>query len=120
MRAAMEELVNIFKKANSRFYWFDFTVRGHRYRGSTGETKVVRATKVASMKLAQAVEHGDLFSTRSTLLIEFSERFLTWLDETRVEEKTRKYYRNGCRLLKGTPVLSMRLTEITHYKRAPL
>jgi hypothetical protein len=73
----------------------------------------VRATKVASVKLAQTVEHGDLFSTRSTLLVEFSERFLTWLDETRVEEKTRKYYRNGCRLLKGIPVFSMRLTEIT-------
>lgn len=71
MRAAMEEFVKLFKKAKSRFYWFDFTVRGHRYRGSTGETKVVRATKVASMKLAQAVEHGDLFSMRSTLLVVF-------------------------------------------------
>jgi hypothetical protein len=69
--------VKIFKKAKSRFYWFDFTVRGQRYRGSTGETKAARATKVASMKLVQAVEHGDLFSTRSTVLFEFSERFLT-------------------------------------------
>jgi integrase len=105
--------VKIFKKAKSRFYWFDFTVRGQRYRGSTGEAKAVRATKVASMKLAQAVEHGDLFSTRSTVLFEFSERFLTRLDEVRVEQKTRKYYRNGCRLLKATPLFSMRLTEIT-------
>ena len=105
--------MKIFKKAKSRFYWFDFTVRGQRYRGSTRETKAVRATKVASMKLAQAVEHGDIFSTKSTVLFEFSERFLTWLDETRVEEKTRKYYRNGCRLLKPTPVFSMRLTEVT-------
>jgi len=109
----MEELVKLFKKAKSRFYWFDFTVRGQRYRGSTGETKAVRATKVASMKLPQAVEHGDLFSARATVLSEFAERFLTWLEEARVEEKTRKYYRNGCRLLKPTPVFSMRLTEIT-------
>ncbi|MGH9544349.1 MAG: hypothetical protein ACRD23_03955 [Terriglobales bacterium] len=105
--------MRIFKKAKSRFYWFDFTVRGQRYRGSTGETKAVRATKVASMKPAQAVEHGDLFSTRSMVVVEFSERFLTWLGETKVEEKTRKYYRNGCRLLKTTPVFSMRLTEIS-------
>lgn len=105
--------MKLFKKTKSRFYWFDFTVRGQRYRGSTGETKAVRATKVASMKLAQAVEHGDLFSARSTVLFEFSERFLTRLDEARVEEKTRKYYRNGCRLLKATPLFSMRLTEIT-------
>jgi site-specific recombinase XerD len=108
----MEEPVKIFKKAKSCFYWFDFTVRGQRYRGSTGETKAVRATKVASMKLAQAVERGDLFSVRATVLSEFSERFLTWLDETRVEEKTRKYYRNGCRLLNPTTVFSLRLTEI--------
>ena len=65
------------------------------------------------MRLAQAVEHGDLFSAEATVLSEFCERFLAWLEETRVEEKTRKYYRNGCRLLKATPVFSMRLTEIT-------
>jgi len=86
--------VKLFKKANSRFYWFDFTVRGQRYRGSTGETKAVRATKVASMKLAQALEHGDLFPTKPTVLAEFSQRFQSWLDEARLEEKTRKYYRN--------------------------
>jgi hypothetical protein len=56
--------VKLFKKAKSRFYWFDFTVRGRRYRGSTGETKAVRATKVASMKLVQALEQGDLIPTR--------------------------------------------------------
>lgn len=65
------------------------------------------------MKLVQAVEHGDLFYTRSTVLFEFSQRFLTRLNEARVEERTRKYYRNGCRLLKATPLFSMRLTEIT-------
>lgn len=106
-------LVKLFKKRKSRFYWFDFTIRGQRHRGSTGETKAVRATKVASMKLAQALEHGDLFPTRPTVLAAFSQRFLGWLDEARVEEKTRKYYRNGCRLLKVTPTFGMRLTEIT-------
>jgi integrase len=90
-----------------------FTVRGQRYRGSTGETKMVRATKVASMKLARAVEQGDLFYTKPTVLAEFSQRFQSWLDEVRLEEKTRKYYRNGCRLLKATPIFGMRLNEIT-------
>ncbi len=105
--------MNLFKKSKSRFYWFDFTVRGQRHRGSTGETKAVSATKVASMKLVQALERGDPFPTKPTALAEFSERFLSWLDDTRVEEKTRKYYRNGCRLLKVTPIFGMRLTEIT-------
>jgi hypothetical protein len=65
------------------------------------------------MRLAQALEHGDLFPTKPTVLAEFSQRFLGWLDEARVEAKTRKYYRNGCRLFMATPVFGMRLTEIT-------
>ena len=65
------------------------------------------------MKLAQVLEYGDWFPTKPTVLAEFSQRFLSWLDETRMEEKTRKYYRNGCRLLNVTPTFSMRLTEIT-------
>jgi hypothetical protein len=109
----MEELVKLFKKSKSRFYWFDFTVRGQRYRGSTGETKAVKATKVASMKLARALEHGDLFPTKPTVLVKFSERFLSWLEEARLEEKTKKFYRNGCRLLNATAIFNMRLTEIT-------
>jgi len=32
VRAAMENLAKTFKKAKSRFYWFDFTIRGQRYR----------------------------------------------------------------------------------------
>ena len=105
--------MKLFRKAKSKFYWFDFTVRGQRYRGSTGETRAVSAAKVASMKLAQALEHGDLFSTKPTVLAEFSQRFQSWLDDARLEEKTIKYYRNGCRLLNATPIFGMRLTEIT-------
>jgi hypothetical protein len=105
--------VKLFRKPKSRFYWFDFTIRGQRYRGSTGETKMVRAAKVASMKLARALEHGDLLPAKPTVLAEFTERLLKWLDEARLEEKTKKFYRNGCRLLKVTAVFSMRLAEVT-------
>jgi len=48
------------------------------------------------MKLVQALEQGDLFPAKPTLLAEFSQRFQSWLGEARLEEKTRKYYRNGC------------------------
>jgi hypothetical protein len=109
----MEELVKLFRKTKSRFYWFDFTVRGQRYRGSTGESKAVRATKVASIKLAQALEHGDLFPTKSTVLAEFSERFLGWLQEARLEQKTKAFYKNGCPLLRVTALFNMKLAEIT-------
>ena len=105
--------MKLFKKAKFRFYWFDFTVRDQRYRGSTGETKAVYATKVASMKLARALEHGDLFPTKPIVLSDLSERFLAWLEEARLEDKTRKFYKNGCRLLKVTSIFSMRLPDIT-------
>jgi hypothetical protein len=39
--------VKLFGKPNSKFYWYDFTVRGRRYRGSTQETKSARAAKAA-------------------------------------------------------------------------
>jgi hypothetical protein len=48
--------VKLFKKAKSRFYGFDFTIRGRRYHRSTGETKAVRAMKAASMKPMQTIE----------------------------------------------------------------
>jgi hypothetical protein len=49
VRAARRKLVKLFRKPNSRFYWYDFTVRGHRYRRSTQETKLARAAKAASV-----------------------------------------------------------------------
>jgi hypothetical protein len=39
VRARMEELVKLFRKPKSKFYWYDFTVCGRRYRASTQETK---------------------------------------------------------------------------------
>src|SRR5246127_257173 len=108
-----EELVKLFKKPNSKFYWYDFTVQGHRYRGSTQETRSVRALKTASLKLASVIENTDLLPRRPTALGRFAERFLTWVDDGRLEEKTKKFYRNGWRLLKATPVSDMRLDLIT-------
>jgi len=105
--------VKIFRKPKSKFYWYDFTIRGRRYRGSTHETKAVRAMKAASLKLAEVIEGTDPLPTKPFALGEFSQRFLTWVDDARVEEKTRTYYRNGWRLLKAPAIVNMRLDEIT-------
>jgi hypothetical protein len=59
VRAARRKLVKLFRKPNSRFYWYDFTVRARRYRGSTQETKSVRAVKAASLRLASVIEGTD-------------------------------------------------------------
>ena len=105
--------MNLFKKPKSKFYWYDFTVRGDRYRGSTQETRAVRASQVAGLKLAQVIACTDQLPKRPTLLDEFSQRFFSWVDNGRLENKTKKYYRNGWRLLKTTVVVGFRLDEIT-------
>jgi integrase len=113
VRAARRKLVKLFRKPNSKFYWYDFTVRGRRYRGSTQETKSARATKAASLKLASVIEGTDPLPSKPSVLSEFAERFDTWVEDGRLEEKTKKFYRNGWRLLKASPVAGLRVDQIT-------
>jgi hypothetical protein len=105
--------VKLFRKPNSRFYWYDFTVRGHRYRRSTQETKLARAAKAASVKLGSVIEGTDPFPSKPSVLSDFAERFDTWVEDGRLEKKTKKFYRNGWRLLKATPVAGLRVDQIT-------
>lgn len=113
VRAARRKLVKLFKKPKSKFYWYDFTVRGHRYRASTQETKSVRAVQIASLKLASVMERTDPLPNKPPVLHEFVVRFLEWVNDGRLEEKTRKFYRNGWRLLKSTSVAMLRIDQIT-------
>ena len=68
--------MKLFKKPKSKFYWYDFTVRGRRYRASTQETKSVRAQQIASLKLASVMERTDPLPTKPVVLQEFANRFL--------------------------------------------
>jgi hypothetical protein len=113
VRAARRKLVKLFRKPNSRFYWYDFTVRGHRYRRSTQETKLAKAAKAASVKLGSVIEGTDPFPSKPSVLSEFAERVNTWVEDGRLEKKTKKFYRNGWRLLKATPVAGLRVDQIT-------
>ena len=44
------DLVELFRNNKSKYYWYDLTVRGERYRGSTKETNETRAQKAAALK----------------------------------------------------------------------
>ena len=59
--------MKLFKKPKSKFYWYDFTVRGCRYRASTQETKSVRALQIASLRLASVMKNTDPLPTRQGL-----------------------------------------------------
>jgi hypothetical protein len=47
------------------------------------------------------------------MLSEFSQRFLEWLKNVSLEDKTKTYYRDGWRLLRTTSIVGMRLDQIT-------
>jgi integrase len=105
--------VKIFLKPKSKYFWYDFTVRGERYRGSTKETNETRAQKIAALKLAAAVKGSDPLDRKAPTLRECSKDFLEWVDTGRLEADSRRYYRNGWRLLEKTKIAGKRLDLIT-------
>lgn len=105
--------MKLFKKRKSTFYWFDFTVRGERYRGSTEERNLKRAEKIAALKLAEAIEGHDPIPKKVPSLCDFSKKFLEWVNAARRAEKTKIYYRDGWRLLSATKLSRMRIDQIT-------
>ena len=105
--------MELLRKKGSKFYWYDFTVAGRRYRGSTKESNRNRAGSIAAIKLAQVTEGKDPLLRKAPRLVEFSERFLEWVKGAKLESKSRTYYRDGWRLLAATPLAGMRLDQIT-------
>jgi integrase len=59
------------------------------------------------------LQNHDPLPRKPTVLGEFADRFLDWVNSVRLEEKTKKFYRNGWRLLKPTAVAEMRVDQIT-------
>jgi len=104
--------VELFKKRKSKYYWYDFTVAGRRYRGSTKESNKTRASAIAALKLANATEGRDPLPKKAPVLQEFSGRFLEWVKNVKLEHKTKLYYRDGWRLLAASPIAGMRLDKI--------
>jgi integrase len=106
--------VKLFEKEDSKYWWYDFTVRGERFRGSTKETNESRARKIAALKFAEACENSDPLPRKAPTLRQVSKRFLEWVDSARIEPKTRTYYNDGWRLLSTTPILGLRLDAINN------
>jgi hypothetical protein len=106
--------VQLLKKENSKYWWYDFTVRGKRFRGSTKETNENQARKIAALKFADACERGDPLPRKAPTLLVALNRFLEWVEAARLSDKTKTYYRDGWRLLKTTSILGLRLDSINN------
>jgi hypothetical protein len=107
------KLVELFRKKDSRFYWYDFKLLGKRYRRSTKETNKKRAGKIAAMRLSQAMGGTGLWDRKAPRLQEFSIQFLSWVESATLARKSKAYYGNGWRLLSMTKIVGMRLDHIT-------
>ena len=106
--------MELYEKGDSKFLWFDFTVAGKRYRGSTKETNPKRAEAIAAIKLAKVLEGNAPLPKRAPVLRVFSERFLSWVENAKLEPKSKDYYKDGWRLLAETQIAGMRLDVITN------
>lgn len=104
--------MKIFNKPKSKYFWYDFTVRGRRFRGSTKETAEHRAAKIAALKYADACEKGDPLPRKAPTLKQASVRFLKWVEAARLAPKTKTYYQDGWRLLQTTGILHLRIDAI--------
>jgi len=105
--------VEIFRKKDSRLYWYDFQLRGKGYRRSTKETNKRRAAKTAALRFSEAMGGAGLLDRKAPTLQEFSQRFLKWVESATLAEKSKAYYGNGWRLLVMTEITGMRLDQIT-------
>lgn len=105
--------MELFRKKDSQFWWFDFKVRDKRERGSTKETNIKRVEKVAALKLSQAIEGTDPLDRKAPSLQQFSTWFLNWVEVVKLTAQTKRYYRDGWRLLSKTKLVGMRLDRIS-------
>jgi integrase len=106
--------VSIYKRKDSSFYWYDFKIRGKRFRGCTKQTNKQLANVVAGELITKARKDGiEALLLSSPTLGEFSVEFLKWIDETHsIKDKTKKHYKNGWRLLSSTPLAGMDMDAI--------
>ncbi len=92
---------------------YDFALDGRRYRGTTRECVLQRA-RLIEAKLMQEAKQRKLTVQRRTLtLAEFSKRFLAWVEDTRLEDESKHYYKSGWKMLAQTPIAGARLAHIT-------
>jgi integrase len=105
--------VNLFKRTGHPYWWYDFTVRERLFRGSTKETSKTAAFAKAATLLAAIAEGKSQTNKKAPVLSAYVVRFMSYVDNAKLEEKSKSYLRNGWRLLQQTSIVGMRLDRIT-------
>lgn len=106
--------MELYKKKNSSYWWYDFAVRGERFRGSTKETNKTAASAKAAQLLTQIAEgRRPAINKKTPVLTELASRFLAYLENSKLADKSKAYLCNGWRLLSKTEISGMRIDHIT-------
>ena len=105
--------MDLFRRKNSHCWWYDFTVRGKRFRGSTKERNKTAASAKAAQLLTEIAAGRDHHCGKKTPhLSEFAVRFLAYVENAKLADKSKGYLRNGWRLLEKTSIPGMRIDHI--------
>ena len=107
-------------KTKDAVWWYDFTVKGERRRGSTKTTVKHKARAFEADLLAEARKNGihamDMMLRDAPILKDFAADFLKWVEETHsIESETKRGYRQGWRLLSTTKLASLRMDAIGNH-----
>jgi hypothetical protein len=105
--------VELFKRPGHPYWWYDFTFRGERFRGSTKETSRTGASQKVALLLASLAEGKTQTSKKAPVLSQFVPKFMSYVDNAKLADKSKSYHRNGWRLLEKTSIAGMRLDRIT-------
>jgi hypothetical protein len=105
------DLVELFRKNKSKYYWYDFTVRGERYRGSTRPTKRERKRLPLSNSLPLLRAATRSTGSRPRFVNTRRISFNGWKRDG--SRPTAADITDGWRLLEQTKIAGMRMDQIT-------
>ena len=103
--------MSLYKRGNVWYYLF--YVDGKRYRGSTKTDNEKEADRIYARALAAAEAGESLKPRRAPLIQDFIKEFVEWVDQTTLKRGTKSDYKNGCRLILQSPLVGMRLDQIS-------
>lgn len=104
------------RKKHSPFWYYDFRYGGRRYRESTEKTVKAQAALVEAEALA-ALQRGDYKARagkKPPLLRAFLPEYLDAIEANQLLSlATKRYYQNGVRLIRNTPLVDIPIDLIT-------
>ncbi len=107
--------MEVYKREGSKYWLVDFVVDGERQRRSTRATTKTKAMEAAA-EIIQQAQRGDTPSRKGPAprLVTFAEEtFLPFVEASQLDPDTKRYYQNGWRLLKNTPIAGQWIDRIT-------